>query len=89
MFTRETAKALAAWDEKHENEIDAIILWELHQQLGFGEKRLRRFYDAFSKEFNELRKRYECEDENAIWLCDMKLKEIGVDVGKWRKETGE
>ena len=89
MFTRETAKALAAWDEKHENEIDAIILWELHQQLGFGEKRLRRFYDAFSKEFNELRKRYECEDENAIWLCDMKLKEIGVDIGKWRKETGE
>lgn len=86
MLTREAAKALAAWDEKHENEIDAIILWELHTTLGFGKTRLRRFYEGFTKAYEDLRSRYECGDDGAIWVCQQKLKEIGVDIDGWKKE---
>ena len=43
----ELQKQLAEYDQKHEAELQALILWELHTQLGFGAKRLRRFYDAF------------------------------------------
>lgn len=74
------------WDKKHEDEIDALILWELRTQLGFGKTRLKRFYKNFSRAYEELRKRYECEDEDAIWVCQQKLREIGVDIRKWRKE---
>ncbi len=43
-------KKAAEYDRKHALEIDAMILWVLHQQLGWGEKRLRKFYDNFAGE---------------------------------------
>lgn len=34
----EIQRQLAEYSRKHANEIDAIILWQLHAQYGFGEK---------------------------------------------------
>lgn len=56
------------------------------EHLGFGKKRLHRFYDAFSAEHDKLIEHYEMPDGGA-WLADMKLKEIGVDVAAWNKES--
>ncbi len=49
----------AEYDRKHALEIDAMILWQLHEQLGFGVKRLKRFYDNFVPAMDELISRYE------------------------------
>jgi hypothetical protein len=83
---REIMLELADFDRKNENEIDALILWLLHEKFGFGVKRLRRFYELFSAEFDALEKRYELEKADNAWLCTHKLKEYGVDIEKWNKE---
>ena len=81
----EIQRQLAEYDRKHTMEIDAIILWILHEHFGFGPKRLRRYYDEFGPAIRELVDRYECEDQDQIWLCTYKLKEYGIDLDKWKK----
>lgn len=82
----ELKKQLADWDEKHYNELDATVLWVLHEQFGFGETRLKRFHDNFVPAIKELVKRYEMDDNDDIWLCTYKLKQYGIDISKWNEE---
>lgn len=85
-FSRIVKEKLAEWDAKHEDEIDSLILWQLHEQFGFGKVRLKRFFRGFKKLYNELRQRYEMSDDDYIWLVTTKLKDIGVDVREWKNE---
>lgn len=57
--------------------------------LGFGNKRLKKFYDNFSRGIEALIRRYEMEQGDDVWLCTYKLKEIGCDLEKWEKERGD
>lgn len=84
----EIQRQIAEFDRKNMVEIDALILWELMEQLGFGEKRLRQFFDRFEPALEALIKRYEMEESDQIWLCTHMLKERGIDVEKWNKERG-
>ena len=77
----EIQRQLVEYDRKNELELDAIILWELHTQLGLGPKRLKKFFDGFSDALNALVNRYEMDISDDVWLCTHKLKEIGVDRG--------
>lgn len=72
-------------DRRYTDDIDAMVLYTLRVHLGFGVKRLRRFYEAFSAEHDRLIQHYEMPDDY-VWLCKEKLKEIGVDVGAWNRE---
>ena len=81
----EIQRQLAEYDLKRANELDAIILWQLHVQFGFGVKRLRRFYERFKAEYLDLVKRYEMDEADNVWLNTRKLKEIGVDIESWNK----
>lgn len=85
----EIQRQLTEYDRKHIREIDALVLWELHEQLGFGNKRLKKFYDNFSRGIEALIRRYEMEQGDDVWLCTYKLKEIGCDLEKWEKERGD
>ena len=55
----EIRRQLAEYDLKHANELDAMILWHLHEEFGFGPKRLKQFYDTFAVRLDELIKHYE------------------------------
>lgn len=79
----EIEKQLAEYTRKHEVELNAMILYVLHEQLGFGEQRLRRFFDRFSVEIDALVRYYEMDDEDAEWLCTRKLLDMGIDVAAW------
>lgn len=79
----EIKRQLAEYDRKHAIEIKAITLWVLHEQLGFGEKRLKRFHDGFDAEVKALLERYQMDAEDDVWLCTRKLKEAGIDIEKW------
>lgn len=46
----EIERQLAEYTRKHEVELNAMILYVLHEQLGFGEQRLKKFFDRFSVE---------------------------------------
>lgn len=83
---KEIQRQCAEFDMKNATEIDALILWLLHEKFGFGMKRLRRFFDLFSTEFDALIERYQMEEGDKVWLCTYKLKEYGVDIEKWNEE---
>lgn len=78
----EIERQLAEYTRKHEVELNAMILYVLHEQLGFGEQRLRKFFDRFSVEIDALVKYYEMDDEDAEWLCTRKLLDMGIDALK-------
>lgn len=82
-------KAMNLEIQRQLTEIDALILWVLHSEFGFGEKRLRRFYDRFNKAIAELLERYVMEENDKVWLCTYLLKQYGIDLEKWREEGGE
>lgn len=85
----EINRQMAEIDRQNMMEIDAIILWELHEQFGFGVKRLKTFHDNFVQRYKDLISRYEMDSEDGPWLCKEKLKEIGVDLESWAAELDE
>lgn len=82
----EIRRQLAEYDLKHANELDAMILWHLHEEFGFGPKRLKQFYDTFAVRLDELVKYYEMTDSDMVWLCTYKLKQYGIDIEEWNKQ---
>ena len=85
---RMAKEAIDQMNRENEEELDAMVLYILHSEFGFGEKRLRRFYDSFSGGLRDLGKRYAMESyDDRIWLCRKKLKdECGIDISEWGKE---
>lgn len=81
----EIDRQIAERDAKYINDFDAMVLYTLHVHLGFGKKRLRRFYEAFVAEHKKLIDFYNMPNDGA-WLCHHMLKQIGVDVEEWNKE---
>jgi len=82
----EIRKRVLEVDEEWSIDADAVVLWTLHVCFGFGQKRLRRFWEACLKEHKRLREYYELPPEDSGWLYRRKLQEIGVDVKGWYKE---
>lgn len=75
--------------KKFENEIEAMVLWNLHAEMGFGKERLLNFRKTFSQNMSDLISRYEMEDGDTAWLCLNKLKDCGIDIEKLnRKDNG-
>lgn len=81
----EIGRQIADMERQHTNELDALVLYALHKHTGWGKKRLRAFYEAFTVEHEKLIAHYEMPDDNA-WLAEAKLKEIGVDIAEWNAE---
>lgn len=82
----EIRKELAEHDRQHALEIDAIVLWVLHETFGFGEKRLKQYFDEFGKQLDKLREYYVMDEEDEAWLCSYKLKQAGIDLETWERE---
>lgn len=73
-------------DKKYSTEMDAVVLYTLHTELGFGKARLRKFWEALYRNHQDMVERYEMEDAFP-WWCTEQLKKLGVDVEEWNKET--
>ena len=82
----EINRQLAEHTRKHELEIEAIVIRQLRRLTGWGETRLKRFYDGFSDELNTLIEHYEMPSDEAPWLCIEELKKEGFDIEQWYKE---
>jgi hypothetical protein len=86
---KEILRQLAEDNRKNVIEVDAMILWQLHEVFGFGPKRLKKFFDAFVPGIEEVADNYEMQDtDDKIWLFTHKLKEYGIDLEQWHKERG-
>lgn len=85
----EIQKQLAEYNVKNSDEIDAMILWHLHEEFGFGKKRMKHFYNSFIDEMHKLMERYSLNDPELVWFCTRKLSEYGIDISEWKKEKME
>ena len=88
---RMAKEAIDEMNRQNEDELDAMVLYILHSEFGFGPKRLKRFYDSFSTGLRELGERYQMNEyDDRLWLCQTKLKEAGIDISEWKekKEDG-
>lgn len=77
--------------EKHlvfVDDVDYMIMRILHNHFGFGLTRLRRFYDLFSADNDELVKHYEMPDACA-YIAREEMNDIGCNVEKWNRERGD
>ena len=54
----EIKNQLAEYDKNHAKELSAMVLWVLHTEFGFGEKRLKKFYDIYAESIEALINRY-------------------------------
>lgn len=62
--------------------IQALVLWSLRKQLGWGKKRLLRFQKNFVPLIQELQEYYQLANASETeFVCLCKLKdEVGIDV---------
>ncbi|MBP3311989.1 MAG: hypothetical protein J6L72_07125 [Butyricicoccus sp.] len=84
----EVARQARQISDRFALELDATILWALHEKFGFGPERLRRFYDCVYNNRETLLQRYDMHDD-AEFILLHKLREIGADVRKWSEEQTE
>lgn len=83
---KECLRQEAEYTRKYEVEIEALVLRQLHHRHGFGEKRLREFYDTFADDLMEMVEKYELGESDQAWLATKQLKDKGFDIEKWHKE---
>lgn len=86
---REIRSQLADWSRQHMTEIDAMFLWFMHEEFGFGPDRLKRVYYGFRPYMEQLAQRYEMKGPDTPFLCTEKLLDYGIDLEKWDKEVDE
>lgn len=84
----EITKAIADYNRKNFDEIDAIFLWYLHAKHGFDYDQLKDTYFHLASEIEALADRYEMTGTgDRVWLCTYKLKDrLGIDLNEWHKE---
>ena len=76
----EIRRSIDDYNRQNMNEIDAMVLWHLHEEFGFGKKRLMRFYESFSKRLKELSEQYLTEETRMPWMYQYRLKNYGIDI---------
>lgn len=85
-MNKEINNQLALAHDRFFQDERAVILWTLHKIFGFGAKRLRKYYDAYTPACEELRDHYEMSDSDMPFIATEKLKAIGVDLREWDSE---
>ena len=76
-------------DKQYWLDMDAAVMWALHEAFGFGRKRLRRFFDAFSKIHTKLRETYKIEGDITGKCRELLKEKVKVDVEAWEAEYAE
>ena len=83
----EVKKELQLQMVKMEKDLDAAVLWVLHNNFNFGQKRLRNVWDMVVEEYKALVKHYELDPEDGVFICKQKLKDhCDVDLDAWYSE---
>ena len=70
------------------DDFDYMILRVLHEHFGFGLQRLRKAYDLFVQDNEDLVKHYEMSDAG-VYIARREMNAIGCNVEEWNKERGE
>lgn len=85
-FDAEISRQLAERVRRHTLEIEARIVRQVMRHTEWDESRLKRFYNDFDDDINDLVNHYELGDDDASWLCTRELKSEGIDIEQWYRE---
>lgn len=80
----EVKRQILVRKEEFYTAIDGAMLWTLHKTLGFGKKRLRRYFFNFIENYFEMCDAYDMTD---TFPQRVKLKQLGVDLDAWEEEA--
>ena len=80
---KEIRRQIAEQEKIYIQGIDVMFLWALHTEFGFGRERLIRAYKAIGREYEEMRRFFETDE---VFPAEYKLREIGVDIEKFRND---
>ena len=56
-----------------------------HFERGFGQKRLEDLIKGLRTALSKIHSRYELNEVDTTWICELKLKEDGIDVERLLK----
>ena len=79
---REFNKLLAQYNR----EVALQVLYILRFDFGFGQERLNRFSDRLAEMQLKTIDRYEVKDEDIPSICEIKLRESGINIDGFLKE---
>lgn len=79
-------KEILDYQDRFYVENAAAILWALHITFGFGEKRLKKFWDAYFDAHDEVVKHYQLDNLGEGMIYKELLHRIGIDIDKWCDE---
>lgn len=65
------------------------VLYILRFYYGFGQKRLEEFADRMSEMQMSMDEMYELAESDTPFLCELKLRDSGIDVDKVMKKKSE
>ena len=65
--------------ELYNKQVSLQIMHTLHFDFGFGEKRLRKFFDKLKTMQARLIERYDAIDEEVPDICEIQLREDGIN----------
>lgn len=77
---KEINKELADATKEYEKDVDDILIWYLHEEYGFGKKRLEKFIKGFNKRLKDLSDYYEMDDKDQLFIIRHKVKELNLDI---------
>lgn len=84
---RDARERVVEYNDRFSLDSDSVFLWVLHKELGLGATRLRRVWERFFTEMENLKEHYLTEDYTEDGeMCRRALKQIGVDLEAWYEE---
>lgn len=72
--------------DSYNKQVALQVLHILRFDFGFGQERLKRFSDRLAEMQIKTIDRYEATDEEVPDICEIKLRESGIDVDELLKE---
>ena len=89
VLKQEVAKEFNKLLERYNRDASMQILWVLHSEFGFGQQRLQKFVDKLAEMQINMEYTYELPEDDTPFLCELKLRESGIDVDKLFGGTNE
>ena len=73
--------------EEYNRQVALQMLYVLRFEFGFGQERLRRFSDKLAEMQITTIDRYEATDGDVPSICEIKLRDSGINVEEFLKEV--
>lgn len=68
--------------DRYNRQVALQVLYILHFDYGFGQKRLESFAEKLGGMQTDITDRYELEDEDIPDICELKLREAGINISE-------